>query len=201
MDDLCRLDLYRREQQHEYHMDCEQSTLYGDCPREWQADLDETVNGTVTYTLHCTAPGVAAVNVSTSVVWTWPPVTISITASPTSLTAGQSTTLTWTSSNATSSTATGGGPADNWVGAKATSGTQPVTEGVALDSSVVLTFVITCSSTTSGLSDKASANVTENPAPASPGGGGGGGALNPLSLAFLAGILALRPVRVRIARP
>jgi hypothetical protein len=50
-------------------------------------------------------------------------------------------------------------------------------------------------STASGLSSKASVNVTENPAPApapAASGGGGGGALSPLSLVFLAGIFALR---------
>jgi probable HAF family extracellular repeat protein len=146
--------------------------------------LTETVNGTVTYTLNCTAPGVSAVSVSTSVVRAWPPVTLSIAASPTTITAGQSTTLTWTSSNATSCTATGGGADDNWAGTKATSGSQTVTEAVALDtSSVVLTFGITCSSSATGLSDKVSVNVTENQTPVTSGGGpapagsGGGGAL------------------------
>jgi hypothetical protein len=165
--------------------------------------LTETMNGTVTYTLKCTAPGVAAVDVSASVVWNWPSVTATVSASPTAITAGTSTTLTWTSSNATSCTASGGGADDSWAGGKATSGSQTVTEAVALDtSSVVLIFGITCNSTTSGLSDKASVNVTENQAPAggapppTGSGGGGGGALNPLSLAFLVGILASRRVRV-----
>jgi hypothetical protein len=133
-------------------------------------------------------------------------VTATISASPATITAGQSTTLTWNSSNATSCTATGGGSDDNWPGAKATSGTQIVTEAVALDNSVTLTFGIACNSTISGLSAKASANVTENQAPAGTGAGpapassgGGGGALSPLSLAFLAGIFALRRHRVRIA--
>jgi probable HAF family extracellular repeat protein len=265
--------------------------------------LTEIVNGTATYTLNCTAPGVAAATVSASVVWNWPPVTISISASPTTIIAGQSTTITWTASNATSCTATGGGPADmwagskaasgsqtvtesfaletpsvvltfgitcnstvtglsgqssvnvtenrqaggsgggsasatisaapttitvgqsttltwtssnatsctatgggaddNWAGIKATSGSQKVTEAVALGtSSLALTFGITCNSATSGLSDKASVDVTENQAPATPtpaSSGGGGGALNPLSLAFLAGIFALRRMRIRIA--
>jgi probable HAF family extracellular repeat protein len=181
----------------------------GTVPVSGKQTLTETVNGTVSYTLNCTAPGVAAVSVSTSVVWTWPAVTVSISASPTTIIAGKSTTLTWTSSDATSCTATGGGPDDNWAGTKATSGGQTATEPFALDtSSVVLTFGITCNSTTSGLSDKASVNVTETQAPASSSAptppassGGGGGALNPLSLAFLAGVLALRRVRIRIARP
>jgi probable HAF family extracellular repeat protein len=277
----------------------------GTVPVSGKQTLTEIVNGTVTYTLNCTAPGVAAASVSASVAWSWPTVTAAlsaspttiiagksttltwkssnatsctamgggpddswagtkatsgsqtitepfalevssvvltfaitcnsttsglsdaasvnvtedqapggsggdgvtatISASPTTITVGQSTTLTWKSSNATSCTATGGGADDHWAGSKATSGSQTVTEASALDtSSVVLTFWITCNSTTSGLSDKASVSVTENQAAATPppaGSGGGGGALDPLSLAFLAGIFALRRIRVRIARP
>jgi probable HAF family extracellular repeat protein len=168
-------------------------------PASGTQTLTETVSGTVTYTLACNASGMATQQVSTSVVWTLAPLTVSISASPTTITAGQSTTLSWKSSNATSCTATGGGADDNWSGTKSTSGSQTITEAVALDtSSVVLTYGITCNSTTSGLSDKASVNVTEKQAPAS---SSGGGALNPVSLAFLAGILALRRVRIRIARP
>jgi probable HAF family extracellular repeat protein len=175
----------------------------GAVPVSGKQTLTEAVNGTVTYQLNCTAPGVAAVSASASVVWNWPLVTATISASPTTITAGKSTTLTWKSSNATSCTGTGGGPDDNWAASKATSGSQTVTEAFALDtSSVVLTFGITCNSTTSGLSDKASVNVTENQAPATPppaSSGGGGGALNPLLLAFLAGIFALRRARARTA--
>jgi probable HAF family extracellular repeat protein len=134
--------------------------------------LTETVNGTVTYTLNCTAPGVAAVSASAAVVWNWPPVTLSISASPTTITAGHSTTITWTTSNATSCTATGGGPADMWAGAKATSGSQTITESFALETpSVVLTFGITCSSTVTGLSGQSSVNVTENRASSGSSGG------------------------------
>jgi probable HAF family extracellular repeat protein len=176
----------------------------GTVPASGKQPLTEIVAGDMNYFLACTAPGVATVNVSTSVVWDWLPVTASISASPTTITAGQSTTLTWKSSNATSCTATGGGLEDKWAGTKAASGSQKVTEAVALDASTVLTFGITCNSTTSGLSADASASVTENPAsatsgsgPAPAGSGGGGGALNPMSLAFLAAIFALRRMRVR----
>jgi hypothetical protein len=48
--------------------------------------------------------------------------TLTLSASPTSITAGQSSTLSWSSTNATSCTATGG-----WSGTLATSGTQTVT--------------------------------------------------------------------------
>jgi len=155
--------------------------------------LTESAAGTVHYGTHCTAPGVPEVDPVTSVVWNWPAVTATLSASPTTLTAGQSTTLTWKSSNATSCTATGGGSDDNWAaGAKATSGSQTVTEAIALATSVVLTFGITCDSATSGLSGKATANVTENPAPAK---SGGGGAFDWLSLIALLGALAMRQQR------
>jgi probable HAF family extracellular repeat protein len=145
----------------------------GTVPVSGNQTLTETVNGTVTYTLNCTAPGVTAVSVSVSVVWSWPPVTTTISASPTTIIAGKSTTLAWTSSNATSCTATGGGPDDSWAGTKATSGSQTITEPFALEvSSVVLTFAITCNSTTSGLSAAASVNVTEDQAPGGPSGSG-----------------------------
>jgi len=179
----------------------------GTVPVSGKQTLTETTAGAVTYQINCTAPGVAAVSASASVVWHWPVLTATITASPTTITAGQTTTLTWKSFNATSCTASGGGADDNWPGTKATSGSQKVTEAAVLASPVTLTFGITCISSTSGLSDKASVNVTEGQTvangvgPPTSSGGGGGGALNPLSLAFLAGILALRRVRGRVARP
>jgi hypothetical protein len=40
MDGIGRLDLRRRQLQHEYRMDSQQSTLYGDCPGERQANFD-----------------------------------------------------------------------------------------------------------------------------------------------------------------
>jgi hypothetical protein len=179
----------------------------GTVPATGKQTLTETVNGTVTYYLGCIGPGVAPANASTSVIWSWPAVTVAISASPTTINAGQSTTLTWKSANATSCTATGGGADDSWPGTKATSGNQTVTEAVSLDTaSIALTFGISCTSTVSGLSGAASVNVTEDqqlpggalPPPASSG-GGGGGALNVLSLTFLAGVLAAR--RARIAPP
>jgi hypothetical protein len=121
-------------------------------------------------------------------------VTATLTASPTTITAGQSTTLTWTSSNATSCSATGGGSADGWPGNKPTSDNQNVTESYALAvPSVTLTFVITCTSSASGLSGQATANVVYNQPPA--GKSGGGGAFDWLSLIALLGALAMRQQR------
>jgi probable HAF family extracellular repeat protein len=49
----------------------------GAVPVSGKQTLTETEASTVT-TLSCTAPGVAAVNVSASVIWNWPPVTATI---------------------------------------------------------------------------------------------------------------------------
>ena len=153
--------------------------------------LTETAAGTVQYDLQCTAPGVALVETFTTVVWTWPPVTVTLTASPTTITAGQSTTLAWTSANATSCAATGGGSADGWPGNKSAIGSQNVTESNALAvASVTLPFVITCTSSASGLSGQATANVVYNQPPS--GKSGGGGTLDLISLIALLGIWALQ---------
>jgi len=161
----------------------------GSIPPNGSKMLTETSMGTVNYGTHCTAPGVPEVDPVTTVVWNWPAVTATLGASPTTITAGQSTTLTWNSSNATSCTATGGGSDDNWSGAKATSGSQTVTEAVALAaSSVVLTFGITCNSTASGLSGAASAKVTENSSSSSK---SGGGSIDLVSIIALLGIVGL----------
>ncbi len=154
--------------------------------------LTETAPGTVNYGIHCTAPGATAADPVAAVTWTWPAVTATVSASPTTITEGGSTTLTWGSTNATSCTATGGEPGDGWSGTKATSGTQSLPESFKLaSSSVTLTFGITCTSSASSLSAQASADVVVNDPPATSG-GGGGGALDLLSLGALLGVWKLR---------
>ena len=182
----------------------------GTVPASGKRSLTETVDGTVTYALQCTAPGTANLNVSTSVVWTYPPVTATVSASATSITAGEAVTLTWSSSNATSCTASGGGQSDGWPGSKATSGSQSVTESFApTTGSVTLVYTLTCTSSASGLTSQGSAQVAESPAPSNSGGGGG---FDLLSLAGLASLLTLRdglgrirngasPRRVKCERP
>jgi hypothetical protein len=76
-----------------------------------------------------------------------PAPTVSLTANPTSITAGQTVTLTWSSTNATSCTAAGG-----WSGAKAISGTE-----VTAALSGATTFTLSCTGT--GGSTSASASV------------------------------------------
>ena len=78
-----------------------------------------------------------------------PPPTISISAAPTTITVGQSSTLTWSSTNATSCTASGA-----WSGAQTTSGSvgeTPTATGTS-------TYTLTCNGT--GGSANASATLT-----------------------------------------
>jgi Beta-propeller repeat/OmpA-like transmembrane domain len=82
-----------------------------------------------------------------------PPPTITITAAPTTITVGQNSTLTWSSTNATSCTASGA-----WTGTQATSGAQSVSPAATGTS----TYTLTCNG--SGGSIDASATVTVNAA-------------------------------------
>jgi hypothetical protein len=117
------------------------------------------------------------------------PPTETLSASPTSITAGQSATLTWSSTDATDCTASGPG---SWTGSKATSGSQS-TGALTMTS----TFTLVCSGL-GGSSAPSSVTVTVTPAATGGGGGGGGGGgvLGLLSLFALSLLLAVtrRPV-------
>lgn len=168
----------------------------GSITRSGTKTLTDTVAETVYYSINCTAAGTPAGSASTAVVWKWPAVTATLAASPTTITAGQSTTLTWSSSNATSCTGTGGASGDNWAGSKATSGSDIVTEPfVPANASVTLTFGITCTATASGLSGKASTSIVDNQPP--PAKSGGGGAFDSPWLMFLMIFAALAIIRQR----
>lgn len=80
-----------------------------------------------------------------------PPPTVSISASPTTIFRGQSSTLTWSSTNATSCSASG-----DWSGTKATTGTEAVTP----TTTGTKTFTLAC--TGAGGSASASATATVN---------------------------------------
>jgi plastocyanin len=110
--------------------------------------------------------------------------TVTFSASPTSVTAGDTTTLTWSSQNATSCTA-GGSTA--WTGSESTSGT------LAVVVSATETLTLTC--TGPGGSATQSLSVTATVAPASSGGGGGvdWGLLAMLGGLLLAGRRGARP--------
>lgn len=114
-----------------------------------------TAAGTATYTLTCTGAGGSA-NASAAVTVAAPAApAVTLTANPTTITQGASTTLTWSSNNATACTASGG-----WSGTQATSGTAKETPTAAGSAS----YALTC--TGAGGNATASATVTVNaPAP------------------------------------
>ncbi|MBS0379408.1 MAG: Ig-like domain repeat protein [Proteobacteria bacterium] len=144
-----------------------------------------TAAGTLTYTLTCTGTGGSAAKSATLSVAVAPP-SVALSVSPASITEGQSATLTWSSTGATSCTASGA-----WSGSEATSGTStqtPATSGT-------LTYSLSCTGAGGTKSQSASLSV------AAKSGGGGGGSFDSallLGLALLAiGRLSREP---RLAR-
>jgi probable HAF family extracellular repeat protein len=155
----------------------------------------ESSAGNYLYGLSCTA-GSQSASSQVSVSVTWPPVTVSLTALPATFTAGQSIMLTWSSANASSCSATGGGAGGLWSGAKTTSGSTTLTEPYApATPSLTLTYTLTCSSSASGLSASASAIVVEK-AVVPPATKSGGGALDMWLIEFLASIAVLGRFRL-----
>ena len=112
---------------------------------------------TTTYALSCTGPlGNTSKSVTVTVTST-PAPTITFSASPTTVYAGQFTTLTWSSTDATSCTASG-----DWTGAKATSGTYSA-PGPTTTTPTTLTYTLSC--TGSGGTASRSVNVAVIPLP------------------------------------
>jgi hypothetical protein len=112
-----------------------------------------------------------------------PPPTPTLTLSANSIAVGSSTTITWSSTNATGCTATG-----SWSGALATSGSQMLTPTAAGTD----TYSLTCANA-SGSSPAATAVLTVTAAATSK----GGGALGVWTLWFLAGLGMARFFRRR----
>jgi PKD repeat protein len=108
---------------------------------------------TSTYTLTCSGPG-GSVNKSATVTANVPPPvpTVTISANPTTINAGSSSLLTWSSTNATSCTAS-----DAWSGPFATSGSQTVSP------TTTSTYTLTCNG--AGGASSQSATVTVVPLP------------------------------------
>ncbi len=100
--------------------------------------------GSSSYALTCTGSGGSVTSTATVTVTAPPLPTVTIAANPTSLVLGNSTTLTWSSTNATACTASGA-----WSGTEATSGAQSVTPGATGTSSYALTCTGPGGSTTS----------------------------------------------------
>ena len=100
---------------------------------------------------------------------------------------GASSTLTWSSVNTQSCTASG-----SWSGTQATSGSLTITPMAA----GTLTYTLTCGNSLGSAVSSASLKVTA--ASASGGGSGGGGALESLTLLVLAGLGGVRLMRRRL---
>jgi hypothetical protein len=140
--------------------------------------VTETAAATYTYDLHCTQGSQGAIG-DAVVTDTIP--SVSLSANPTNLTVGQPTTLTWSSSNAMSCSASSNGT--GWTGTKPTSGSTVVT-----DSTVgLITYTLACASGPQSV--QATTQVFDNAQPQQK---GGGGALDLLSLFSLLGILGVR---------
>jgi len=113
-----------------------------------------TPASTTAYTLTCTGiGGTTSASTSVTVTATAPAPTVSLTASPGSISSGWWVTLNWSSSNAASCAA--GGP--GWTGAKASSGRLTVTPPRTT------TYILSCSG--AGGSTHATATITVTPAP------------------------------------
>ena len=145
-----------------------------------------TATGTSTYTLTCNgAGGSANASATLTVNAAAPSVTLSI--NPASLALGQSATLTWSSTNATSCTASGA-----WSGTQPTSGTLTFTPTAAGTAS----YTLTCSGAAAATAMSAVNETVTVPqttvTAAALNGKAGGGALEPWSLIGLAVLVAWR---------
>ena len=107
-----------------------------------------------TFTLTCTGAGGSAVQSVIVTVTPPSPPTVALTATPTTVASGGSSTLNWSSTNATSCTASGG-----WTGGKPLSGSEARTNLTQSTS-----YTLSCS----GAGGTASQTVTVNVTPASP---------------------------------
>ncbi len=114
--------------------------------------------GTASYTLTCSGPGGSGSATATVTVTAAPPPsaapTVSLAATPTSLTIGAATTLSWSSTNAMACTASG-----DWSGVRNTSGSEASTPAATGTAS----YTLTC--TGPGGSADSTASVTVNPIP------------------------------------
>jgi hypothetical protein len=144
--------------------------------------------GSYTYTLTCS--NTAGMSTASSVTLTVTPVVVpvapTLTLSAASVAVGGSSTLTWSSVNATSCAASG-----SWSGAQATSGSMPEMPATAGS----YTYSLTCSNA-AGASPASSVTLTVT-APPPPAKSGGGGAFDVLTLLGLAGLVAARILSLR----
>jgi hypothetical protein len=142
------------------------------------------VQASSVYTLSCTGPGGSASSSASVSVAAAPTVTLQ--ASPATVSAGQSATLTWTTTGAASCVASG-----DWAGNLATSGSRSTG---ALNATS--TFVLACSGPGGSVTRQASVAVEAGGGSPAPGGGGssggGGGGMTPLALLTLLALAGRR---------
>jgi hypothetical protein len=136
--------------------------------------ITPTAAGVNTYTLSCSNNAGVSQATSVQLTVTTPPSAPTLTLASASITLGGSTTITWTSTNATSCTASG-----SWTGTLATSGTKTLTPAAA----GATTYSLTCAN--AGGSSTASSVTLTTVAPGASSGSGGGGDLEWLTLAAL----------------
>jgi hypothetical protein len=112
------------------------------------------ISSTRTYSLSCSGPGGSVSRSATVTVSTTSPApSITLTASPNSVPSGGTSTLTWTSSEATSCTASGA-----WSGSRPTSGSASTATLTAPDN----TFTLTCTGAGGSASKSATVTVTSS---------------------------------------
>jgi hypothetical protein len=159
----------------------------GALPSTGSQTVTPTAVGTDTYTIVCSnSAGNSQPTSETLTVTPPPPAAPTLTLASNTIVSGTSTTITWSSSNASSCTASG-----SWSGTLATSGSQTVSPtAIGTD-----TYTLVCSNA-GGASPSSSVTLSVTAAPASSGGGGGGS----LELLTLVGLLSLCLARVQRTR-
>jgi hypothetical protein len=110
--------------------------------------------GVYQYTLTCSGSAGSATDTATVTVGAPPPPTVTISVNPTSIQGGQSATLTWSSTNATSCTASGSWSGDRPVSGTASTGT--------LNTAGAYSYTLTCSGPSGSAADSALLTVTSN---------------------------------------
>jgi probable HAF family extracellular repeat protein len=161
-------------------------------PASGALDLIPAGAGAHQFSVHCTSNGVSADSNQLVLDSTWPEVTATLTPSSTTVRSGSNLTMTWSSTAATSCTASGGGANDTWPGSRPTTGSVTLLESSAVSVATPLTFTLTCMSSASDKSTTVNTVVTLNPASSNGGGGssgGGSGALGWADLLIACGVL------------
>lgn len=156
------------------------------------SQMIDAVTATTQFNLSCSnAAGATNQSVIVTVSTTPAPVpTVTLSASPTMVTAGGRSTLTWSSTNATGCTASGA-----WAGNKASAGSE---QSAVINAASTFTLACTGAGGTAEQSVTVNVNSGGGP-PTSPPGGGGGGSLGWPLLAAQIGLQARR-MRTRPTR-